>query len=59
MGGWASFPFFCSARAGGRHLKMHAGPGGWAALRKKKEEEAKRGEQEEAEREEAEREEEE
>ena len=30
MGGWASFSFFCSGRAGGRRLKIHAGPGGWA-----------------------------
>jgi len=29
-GGWASFSFFCSGRAGGRRLKIHAGPGGWA-----------------------------
>ena len=30
MGGWASFSLFCSGRAGGRRLKIHAGPGGWA-----------------------------
>jgi len=30
MGGRASFSFFCSGRAGGRRLKIHAGPGGWA-----------------------------
>ena len=30
MGGWASFSFFCSRRAGGRRLKIHTGPGGWA-----------------------------
>jgi len=30
MGGWASFSFFCSGRVGGRRLKIHAGPGGWA-----------------------------
>jgi len=30
MGGWASLSFFCSGRAGGRRLKIHAGPGGWA-----------------------------
>jgi len=30
MGGWASFSCFCSGRAGGRRLKIHAGPGGWA-----------------------------
>ena len=29
-GGWASFSFFWSGRAGGRRLKIHAGPGGWA-----------------------------